>query len=184
MNSDAIHQRVRERTRRAYELGRLRLGAIPVLIVGAMVGISISMSHDLSLSIPVGAILGVLVVVFSAQGRTYGRSVMPGLLAGTAPLALPIVLRSWGHCCINGSCYSLCLLGCVSGGLAAGFALGKLARRESHPYHFLASASILTGGAGLLGCTMAGGAGMAGMALAMAVSSLPILVFAPRVSNT
>lgn len=171
----------RRRARFAYELGRLRLGMFPAFVAVAMTGVSFIMDSDVWLAAGVGSSLLALALVLTSLGGVYGRSVMPGLLAGTAPLVFPLALRSWGHCCSGGSCYSFCLAGCVSGGLVAGFALGKIAISERRRFAFLGSASLFAAGLGLLGCGMAGAAGMAGMALAIALSSLPVVALAPRV---
>jgi hypothetical protein len=104
-----------------------------------------------------------------ARGQVYGRALLPGLLAGSAPLVLPLVLRASGHCCIGGACWSLCMLGCVGGGLLAGIAIGVVAGGEEEDRGtFLLAATLVAGLSGVLGCAMAGLSGIAGMVISIA----------------
>lgn len=173
---------LKSRTRRAYELGRLRLGIGPALGALSMIVFSIMIGRDPAFSFGLGSLLLTLAVGFAVRGGLLGRAVGPGLLAGMAPLVLPAALRFSGHCCAGGACYSLCLFGCIGGGVFGGFVLGSAAASGPDRYRFLAAASLLTGSAGLLGCMVAGAAGMIGMAIAVALASLPIVVLAPRAS--
>jgi hypothetical protein len=108
------------------------------------------------------------------RGQVWGRAVVPGLLAGSAPLVLPPLLRSAGHFCIGNGCWSICMLGCTLGGLLAGIAIGVASAAEKEGRaKFLCAATLLASLAGILGCAIVGAAGMAGMALAVLLSSLP-----------
>lgn len=176
-------ERTRRLARRAYERGRLRLGVLPALLTLLFTLISLSLGREALYSVAIGAALSAFAFLFSYRGGVLGRAVLPGLVAGMPPLLLPWVLRSVGHYCASGSCHSLCLLGCVSGGLVAGFLLGKWATNQKARYTFLAASGSLAAGAGLLGCTMAGAAGMVGMTAALLVSSVPILMLTPAPSG-
>jgi hypothetical protein len=168
-----------ERARRAYELGRWRhgLGAAPAVLV--MVALSFGLGGNPALASAAGVALLGLSVVFGWRGQVWGRAVLPGLLAGSAPLVLPPLLRSAGYCCIGNSCWSFCMLGCTMGGLLAGVAIGFASAAEKEGRgKFLCAATLLAGLAGILGCAIVGAAGIAGMVLAVILSSVPTAVVA------
>jgi hypothetical protein len=132
----------------------------------------------------VGLALFALVTVLSWRGQSYGRAVMPGLLAGSIPLLLPLALRSTGLCCVGGVCLPLCMIGCTVGGLAAGVSLGlRSAAEKDHGWTFLAAAVAIAALAGMLGCVIVGAAGVAGMATAVLLASLPTAVAARALSR-
>lgn len=167
------------RARLAYERSRLMLGLRAALPVVPMVALSCLVCEKPSLALGAGALLFVFAIGLRARGQAYGRALMPGLLAGSAPLILPLVLRASGHCCIGGACWSLCMLGCTLGGLLAGVAIGVMAAGEREDRGaFLLSATAVAGLSGVLGCAMAGASGIAGMAIAIAVTSLPTALLA------
>jgi hypothetical protein len=108
------------------------------------------------------------------RGQVWGRAVLPGLLAGSAPLVLPTLLRNAGNCCIGDRCWSFCMLGCTLGGLLAGAAIGVASAGEQEGRaKFLCATTLLASLAGVLGCAIVGAAGIAGMALAVMLSSIP-----------
>jgi hypothetical protein len=164
----------RARARRAYELGRWRLALRVAPAVLGMLVLSFRVGSHPVLTVLAGATLLGLALAFRWRGQVWGRAVMPGLLAGSAPLVLPPLLRSAGHCCIGNTCWSFCMLGCTLGGLLAGVAIGVASAREKEGrLKFLGAATVLAGLAGSLGCAIVGAAGIAGMALAVILSSLP-----------
>lgn len=164
----------RARARRAYELGRWRYALRAAPAVLAMIALSIAAGGSALLAGVAGVALLGLSVALGWRGQVWGRAVLPGLLAGSAPLVLPPLLRSAGHCCIGGSCWSLCLLGCTLGGLLAGVAIGVTSAREREGQaKFLCAATAVAGLAGILGCAIVGAAGITGMALAVLLSSVP-----------
>jgi hypothetical protein len=170
---------LRSRARGAYERSRLGLGVRAALPVLPMAALSLLVCERPALTLACGGLLFVLAVALRARGGSYGRALVPGLLAGSAPLILPLVLRASGHCCIGGACWSLCMLGCTLGGLVAGVAIGVAAAMERDQRGaFLLSATLVAGLAGVLGCAMAGASGIAGMALAIAGASIPTAIAA------
>jgi hypothetical protein len=172
---------VRARAKRAYEVGRLRLGTAPLLLVLALAALSCSLGAAPQVIGLVASALALFAVGFVWRGGAVGRAVFPGLLAGTAPLLLPVALRHMGYCCIGGSCVPACMLGCISGGLLAGVMLSRASMTE--PHHkgpFLGAASLLTFGAGSLGCSLVGVSGLAGIALSVTLVSLPAMLEARR----
>jgi hypothetical protein len=170
---------LRARCKSAYERGRVQLGlraAWPVLPIAAL---SMLFTHRLAVTLAVSALLFVLAVSLSAKGLAYGRALVPGFLAGAAPLVLPIVLRTSGHCCIGEACWQVCLLGCIGGGLVAGLSLGMAAASQPTDRGiFLLSATAVAGLVGMLGCALSGVSGVIGMVVAMLIVSLPVTLVA------
>lgn len=178
---DVLHQR---RARRAYELARWRHGLRAAPAVLLMIAVSFGVGGRVPSTLAAGAALLCLSVVFGWRGQVWGRAVMPGLCAGSAPLVLPLLLRSSGHGCIGGSCWSFCMLGCTLGGLLAGIAIGLAAAAQNEGRaRFLFASTSLAGLAGVLGCAIVGAAGITGMALAVVLSSLPTAVVRLRWSS-
>lgn len=175
------HDLLRERARRAYEVGRVQHGLGIALWVLPMVALSLFVCRRPLLTLVAGALLYALVAAFGARGQAYGRALRPGLLAGSVPLLLPLLMRMGGHACIGGACWSLCMIGCIAGGTLAGAAIGiaSAAQREERGT-FIAVASVVAGLAGVLGCAIAGAAGIGGMVLGLALAPLPVVMVARR----
>jgi hypothetical protein len=164
----------RVRARRAYELGRWRRGLRVTPAVLGMIILSLLAGGSTLLAAGAGLTLLGFSVAFRWRGQVWGRAVVPGLLAGSAPLVLPPLLRSAGYCCVGNTCWSFCLLGCTLGGLLAGVAIGVASAAEKEGRaQFLCAATMLAGLAGILGCAIVGAAGITGMVLAVILSSLP-----------
>ena len=170
---------LRDRCKDAYERSRLELGlraALPVLPIAAL---SMLLTHRPAVTIAVSALLVVVAVSFRARGLAYGRALVPGFVAGAAPLVLPILLRSSGHCCIGQACWQVCMLGCIAGGLVAGISLGMATASQTEDRSaFLLSATAVAGLVGMLGCAISGVSGVIGMVLAMLITSLPVTLVA------
>jgi len=171
----------RERARHAYERGRIRLGLRAALAVIPLMALSMLICGRPELTLPTGGALFAVTAWLRARGQAYGRALVPGYLAGCAPLALPVALRASGHCCVGGACWSGCILACVAGGLFAGIATGFLSTTERDKRGpFFVSMLLVSGLVGGLGCAMAGLSGVLGMAVALGTTSLPISWVAQR----
>jgi hypothetical protein len=164
------------RARLGYELARLLAGlrlalwVVPLLIVASLG------AHTHADRLLLGAALFAICLLLGWRGQAYGRAVVPGLFAGLAPMLLPLVLRAGGHCCMSGSCWTICMVGCICGGLIAGGALGFVAARQrQQPLVFLASSGALAVLTGTLGCAAIGSAGIVGMLAGMFLASVPAL---------
>lgn len=170
-----LNEALRARARRAYELGRLAYGAEAAWLAVPMLALGLVVSTRPLLSMAAGALLIALAVGLRWYGGAVGRAVMPALIAGLPPLVLPLVMRMGGHCCVGGTCWSFCMIGCVTGGASAGVMVG-LASAAEHERRgaFLLAATAVAGLAGVLGCGIAGTSGMAGMALAVLATSWPV----------
>ena len=166
---------IRARSKRAYELARLRLGlraAWPIVPIAAL---SALWSNRVSFTVVIGSLLFCASVALRTRGQAYGRAFVPGLVAGATPLLFPLALRTWGHCCIGQACLPACLLGCVAGGFVAGLFLGTSASQErENRSAFLLSSTLIAGLTGMLGCGVSGVSGVLGMAAAMVATSLPL----------
>jgi hypothetical protein len=170
---------LRARCKHAYERSRIELGlraAWPVLPIAAL---SLLFSQRPEVTLAISALLIVLAVSLRARGLAYGRALIPGFIAGAAPLVLPLLLRSSGHCCIGQACWAVCMLGCIGGGFVAGISLGMAtASQPDGRGTFLLSATAVAGLVGMLGCAISGASGIIGMGLAMLLTSLPVSVVA------
>ena len=170
------------RARRAYELGRARtaLRYAPIVAVAALA--AMSCGRPAGLSCALGAALFLLTGALCFLGGIGGRAVVAGLLAGCAPLALPLLTRTLGYACLGDRCASLCMPACVVGGIAAGAVVGLLSARwidtPRDELGFAASALAVAALTGCLGCTLAGAAGVLGMLAGVAAGSAPVLILA------
>lgn len=172
---------LRARVRRSYELSRVYLGMRSAWWAIPPVAFSFLTAHSARTSTVLGVGLVLAIVVLRWLGNAFGRAIAPSLLAGSAPLVLPLLLRGSEHTCLGGACWSACMLGCIVGGLAAGATIGWLSARErEHRWSFLAAATFLTVLTGSLGCAVVGAAGTIGMLLAVIVSSLPVYLVVQR----
>jgi len=172
---DAPEDRLIERARRAYEVGRFWFAARRSALLIPVVALALLGCNRPAATLACGALLLLVVAVLLWRGREYGRGVTPGLAAGALPLLLPIVARASGHFCVSGACIllpSLCLIGGVSGGLA--LALLTPRPRDCQGIAFLA-ATLVAALAGSLGCLLYGFLGLAVMIAGLVAGALPVL---------
>ena len=165
------------RSRRAYERGRLQAALWPAALLVPVVAWSWTWCLYPALAVACGTALVALTLVFRWRGRVWARGVGPGLAAGLPPLVLPFLMREASQVCVGELCCSLCLIGCVGGGLAAGAFVGRRAASIGEGRAaFLASAGTLALLAGAPACAFAGVAGLAGLLLGFAGGSAPVLL--------
>jgi hypothetical protein len=165
------------RARRSYEQGRLQAALWRAVPLVPLVAWAVGWCPYPILGLLCGAALVALTVGFGWRGQLWGRAVAPGLAAGLAPLVLPLLMRGASEICVGEMCCSLCLVGCVSGGLVAGLVIGR--RAAALPEErgaFLAAAGALALLAGAPACAFAGVAGLAGLLLGFAAGSAPALL--------
>lgn len=161
------------RARRAYERGRAKRAlalAAPVLL---MVAAAALLGSRRSTFVPGGLALLGTSWFFLWRGQTLGRAVLPGVLAGVAPLVLALAARSYGHLCTGDRCMSLCIPACSLGGLVAGALIARTARDTPHRGRFIVGASTLAVLVGALGCSCVGFGGIAGLGLGLALAVAP-----------
>jgi hypothetical protein len=165
------------RARRAYEQGRLQAAVWRAAPLVPLVAWSLAWCRYPTLAALCGATLVTLTVAFGWRGQLWGRAVAPGLAAGLAPLVLPLLMRGASEVCVGEMCCSLCLLGCVSGGIVAGVVIGRRASALAEGRAtFLAAAGVLALLAGAPACAFAGVVGLAGLLLGFAAGSAPVLL--------
>jgi hypothetical protein len=163
-----------ERAWRAYERGRVVRGLQTAALVVPMALVSWIACRSPLLTVLTSAALVALVVAAVWRGRELARGARLGLRAGAVPLVCPIVAGLGGHVCAA----SFCLLFptvCLAGGLAAGAALGVLARSSGLRPLGLATAALVAALTGSLGCLVAGSIGIAALAGGLAFGLAPAL---------
>lgn len=175
------HLLLEVRARRAYELGRVRLGLGYALFVVPGIALSILLRGDTTSSLALGGLAIALVTLSTWRGGAWAAAVVPGLVAGTVPLLLPLAARLTTHGCSGEVCWSVCMLSCVLGGLFAGGLMGLRAGRLAVDRgRFLVGAGAIAILSGSLGCAFAGLAGVAGMSLGLLAGSAPLVWLVAR----
>jgi hypothetical protein len=161
--------------RRAYEIGRLDRGLRRALLLAPVLFLPVACCSDPVWNVVCGAGLLAAVAACLWRGESWSRGVVPGLLAGALPLAVPLVVHATGHVCQGGRCLmsTWCLVAGVGGGLLLGLLAGRLREANATP---LVAASLIAGLLGSVGCLAYGLVGLAGMAAGMAAGALPVLV--------
>jgi hypothetical protein len=167
------------RARRAYELGRLRSSLRLAPFVLAAGTAAIAAGRPAVLTCTLCGLLLALVAVLSWRGGPMGRAVTPGLVAGSAALAMPLLMATVGHACFGPACMRLGLPACIAGGALAGVVIARTAARQPE-LSFIAAAVGIAALTGTLGCTIAGAAGVAGMIAGAVFAGAPVLVAARR----
>jgi hypothetical protein len=171
-------QALQSRARRAYELARLRRAtgaALPLLLLAA---VSAALSARPGLSMAVGAGLVTWGIASLWVGGGIERALVPGLVAGLAPLLLVTCASRVDHVCLGAACRSVCLAASLTGGSAAGLFVGRWAAQKGASLAMAAGAAgsaLLTGSLacsciGLLGLAALGGTFLATAPLAWALS--------------
>ena len=174
MNRD---EQLLQRVRSAYEWGRLRRGLGVACLVVPMMALSLGCCGKPSVAVVVGIALATLVTALIWRGGPLGRAVVPGLLAGIAPLVLPMVAGP--GCALLGEGYGAryCLLACVVGGLVSGGVVAYLGSRISEDRGaFIVVAGGIAALAGSLGCVIVGLGGIGSMIIGLALVSVPAAI--------
>jgi hypothetical protein len=149
----------------------------PAVVLVPIVAWSWTWCRYPALAIVCGTALVALTTVLRWRGQVWARGVWPGLAAGLPPLVLPFLMREASQVCVGEVCCSLCLIGCVGGGLVAGALVGRRAVSIGDGRAaFLAVAGTLAILAGAPACAFAGVAGVAGLLLGFAGGSAPVLL--------
>jgi len=160
----------------AYERARLRRASAQALLV-APVG-ALAFLHCASSFRWNAAALGLVlafVAVCAWAGRDWARGMRAALLAGLAPLLVPLAAELLGHACTATTCYYV-PGACLLGGLLGGLVLAGYPGRRSDTRAYALAALGVTVACGLVGCLFAGLGGLAGLALGLTLGSVPVLV--------
>jgi len=174
-SSDAGH--LARRARAAYERGRGRravVQAAPLVLLPASFAFWCA-PPALAAAAALGLFLGA--TAFLWRGEGYGRAVLPGVLAGAPTLALPMLVRAGlGHVCHPGTCWNVCVAGCVAAGITAGLVLWWLAPRSgADRTRFLVAGTALAAATALPACSFAGLIGMGALVLGLVAAAAPAL---------
>lgn len=153
---------------RAYERGRWLKGIRTAALVIPMMLVSFGCCGNVSVSAFLAALLAGLVTFLVWRGGSVGRAVVPGIVAGIASLAIPLL--ACPTCAAVGITGALPLASCVAGGVVSGATVVHYASRESEDR----AAFVFAGGAvaalgGSLGCFIVGLGGVAAMAVGLAL---------------
>jgi len=176
---------LRMTARHAYERGRVKKGmrraALVVPFTLLPLGACMAAGRG-ALMLFVIAGVAALVVLFNWRGQDFARGANVGLIAGLSPLLLPFVTSWIAPICSTLLCGLLPAASIAGGFVAAlclaGGSLGRFRRDfldERPSAGFWIAAVSVTGTLGIAGCLHIGLAGLAGMALGLAVGTLPVL---------
>lgn len=166
-------ERVARRSRRAYELARVRVALRATAPFGAPFAIAVAhVGTWQAASLALAAFTAM--VVGRSLGRAIGRGVRTGAMAGLVALLFPIVVNLLGHHCAGCAPVTpmpLCLAACAGGGALASFLSGRGAAglRSVEAGAALATAGLV----GAVGCLTAGGFGLLGLAGGMVLGGVP-----------
>ena len=175
--------------RDAYERGRVKKGMRRALLVLPFTFVPLYACVAAgrgALMLCVIAAVAALVVLFNWRGQDFARGANVGLIAGLSPLLLPFVTSFIAPICSTLIC-GLLPAASIAGGFVAALCLagGSLARfrrdslddffdRRPSAGFWIAAVSV-TVTLGIAGCLHVGLAGLAGMALGLAVGTLPVV---------
>jgi len=123
---------LRDRARRAYEMGRARLGAKAAGAALVIAAAAVLLGRPLEISALLCAALAILTSALAFRGRAAGRAVWTGLAAGSGAMLLPVVLMTAGCAMFGPVCMRFCLPACVVAGCAIGAVVAIRARRQEH----------------------------------------------------
>ncbi len=174
----------REQAKRAYEIGRLRHAAgwsVPTLVLGGAVAL---MVNDLSVPLVLASVLFLASMGLLWWGRAPGRGVLPGIACGLLPLGGGVIGRLHGHVCLGASCYGVCMLLCVGGGVLAGLVIARIAARSENPLVVFFSAAATALFTGAMGSSCVGIHGIIGMGMGIGLGVFPMMAFRRRATDT
>jgi hypothetical protein len=167
---------LKNRARRAYELGRVRgavIGILPIVVIAMVAGFVDRMWTPVYYA---GPPLLAIAAFLLWRGRHYGRAVLPGVAAGVVPFVAMQIARASGHACAGPACYSVCVPACVIGGAIAGVIIARVAKRSTAPLGSWAAGGVVAALTGALGCACIGIFGVLGLVVGLVVASAPLVL--------
>jgi hypothetical protein len=166
--------------RRAYASGRRRVAARTLFLSVPMAGVALATCRHLLVGVPLAAVLVIASAALAHRGGVAGRAVFPGLLAGLAPMLLP--LTACVGCSLEGAGIArVCFPACVAGGALGGAVLWAIASRVGEGRRELVLvAGTIASVAGALGCVILGATGVLVTVAALVVSSAPAMLIPAR----
>lgn len=174
MNNDL--ERTRRRARLRYEWVRARRAVVGFLPALGLVAAACAFNDRPLSALGFGFALFAVGVTVLWYGRAVRRAVLPGLVAGVAPLLLVLGAPHVDHQCDSTTCTSLCLAACIIGGALAGLVVGasKAGREGGAGFWIVASSLALLTGA--MACARLGIAGLGGLLVGYGTGMLPSLI--------
>jgi hypothetical protein len=153
-------QALQSRARQAYEWARLRraTAALPLLLL-AVVSAVFGARPGLSMAVGAGLVSWGIFSLWLGHGLD--RALLPGVVAGLAPLLLVTCATRVDHVCLGAACRSVCLTASLLGGGAAGLFVGRWAAQKGASLAMAggaAGSALLTGS---LACSCIGLHGLA-----------------------
>jgi hypothetical protein len=163
--------------RHAYERGRVKKGVRRALLVVPFTCLPLYACVAAgrgALMLFVIATVAALLALFNWRGQDFARGANIGLIAGLSPLLLPFATSWIAPICSTLIC-GLLPAASIAGGFVAALCLAGGSLDERPGAGFWTAAVSVTVTLGIAGCLHVGLAGLAGMALGLAVGSLPRL---------
>lgn len=166
------------RARAAYERGRWRragLEAWPVLVLG---GLATWFGSRPWIAVVLTTILLGAVVVMGHRGRAWRRAIVPGLVAGSLPMVVGLSACHLPHACGGVSCMALCMPLVGLAALLGGLLVARRSLRGSTDGRLaeVIPAAVLAAITGAMGCIAIGVGGLVGLAVGIALGTVPALV--------
>ena len=106
--------------RGAYERGRLVMAVKRAAPLLALVGMAMLVDGVRAVTVAAAAPLLALAIAMHWKSARHGGAVIPGLAVGMIPLTAMRTAQSFGHACVPGACYAVCIPVCVASGVVAG----------------------------------------------------------------
>ena len=162
--------------RHAYERGRVKKGVRRALLVLPFTFVPLHACVAAgrgALMVFVIAAVAALVVLFHWRGQDFARGANVGLIAGLSPLLFPFV-TSWIAPICSALICGLLPAASIAGGFVAALCLAEGSLERPSAGFWIAAVSV-TVTLGIAGCLHVGLGGLAGMALGLAVGTLPVL---------
>jgi hypothetical protein len=163
----------RLRALRAYEHARWKqalLLAIPLAIIGGVCGGG-GLASLIAATISYG-----LAVALLHRGEEYGRSVVPGVIAGVVPAALVAVSMRYAHLCVGASCTTVCLAACGVGGVAAAALVHGHAKTTKAPRRAWIGGALIATAISATACSCLGAMGVLALLAGVIVGAWPRVV--------
>ncbi len=172
---------LRARARAAYERGRLRVAIRSAWPVAALALLCLLADAPWTVVVPIATLHAVVAIALVHHGRTLGRAVAGGWLAGSLPLLVALASCRVPHACAGGSCSAFCLPACLAAAAVGAVALVGHARRRrlDDPASLLAAATI-AGLTACMGCVTIGLASAVAALGGIALVTAPAMVAAAR----
>jgi hypothetical protein len=169
--------------RRAYERGRVRLGASRALLTLALPLVAATqLGAPVHLAVMLGAALALVFGYAQFKGLSAGRGARMGLFLGLFGALVPAMMRSSGFCCLGASCESTCLAACIMTGVLTGAAGAVISAGDERPLAHGAAAAVIMLLAAGLGCSAVGGAEFLGIAAGLALGGTTFFLRTARAS--